>query len=455
MPPFPMLIRVLAALVALGLSWLVPALAEAQPIKNIEVVDNTKTTDETVILIADISKGDNFNPRMVNRIRSDLVSSGLFKSVNITYSPVPGGVKLIISARDKHSWIVAPTYYNQPTNKGGGFGFGENNLFGENKKLLLYGQVATGDTFFIGAYIDPSIRGTRFKWQLDLYLKRERSIEYAPPNEFFDTPREVRHAKLNYFNGGLTGGIHLFRGASAEVRLRGAWVSYDDIALANGATMSDVTDNPTMSQVPAPGGEGYDISSELTLEYDRRANWYGITHGNRYRILFGRSVQGVSDFDYWHTSAEFLRARRYFQSHNLILKTSLSYGDTLPFQQELTAGGTGLRGYKNDQFRGNLAAKANVEYSLQALSVKGVSLRLLGFLDSGYTAFIDTDRASQFRNYLPGHDQLGAAPFKNTVGIGTRLYVRQIVLPLLGLDLGYGIERKAFEIYLAIGLTDV
>jgi len=41
--------------------------------------------------------------------------------------------------------VIAPAAYNQPTNKGVGAGFGENNLFGENKKLLLYGQVATGD----------------------------------------------------------------------------------------------------------------------------------------------------------------------------------------------------------------------------------------------------------------------------------------------------------------------
>jgi len=38
--------------------------------------------------------------------------------------------------------------------------------------------------------------------------------------------------------------------------------------------------------------------------------------------------------------------------------------------------------------------------------------------------------------------------------VGTRLYLRQIVLPLLGLDFGYGLEARDFQIYLAIGLTD-
>jgi hypothetical protein len=58
------------------------------------------------------------------------------------------------------------------------------------------------------------------------------------------------------------------------------------------------------------------------------------------------------------------------------------------------------------------------------------------------------------RHYLPASDARGLSPFKNSVGLGTRLYLRQIVLPLLGLDFGYGLEARDYQIYLAIGLTD-
>ena len=40
------------------------------------------------------------------------------------------------------------------------------------------------------------------------------------------------------------------------------------------------------------------------------------------------------------------------------------------------------------------------------------------------------------------------------MGAGIRLYVRQVVLPLLGLDFGYGLESGGVEVYFAIGLTD-
>jgi hypothetical protein len=44
--------------------------------------------------------------------------------------------------------------------------------------------------------------------------------------------------------------------------------------------------------------------------------------------------------------------------------------------------------------------------------------------------------------------------FKNSVGVGTRLFLRQVVIPLLGVDFGYGLESGDFKVYLAIGLTD-
>jgi outer membrane protein assembly factor BamA len=125
----------------------------------------------------------------------------------------------------------------------------------------------------------------------------------------------------------------------------------------------------------------------------------------------------------------------------------------MPFQQEFTSGGTSMRGYLNDQFRGDSRMLANLEYSFPLFTIYGLSFRGLGFFDSSYTAFF-TNSDNTERNYLPGTDIHGLAPFKNSVGLGTRLYLRQIVLPLLGVDFGYGLEARDFQIYLAIGLTD-
>jgi outer membrane protein insertion porin family len=447
-----------AVVVSLGLTAVMAVLARparADRIADIVVEDNTKSTPETVILIADIEVGDDWDGAVAERVKLDLVSSGLFKDVNVWWDNIPGGVRVHLVAKDKHSWVIAPAFYNQPTNKGGGIGFGENNLFGENEKLLLYGQIATGDSFFIGAYIDPSIAGTRFHWQYDVWLKTGRIIEYAPPREWRDDPEPLRESRLNYLNQGLKVGLSLWKALSLDFRGRGAWVSYSRWGPVKGATAAEITGDPEATETPRPGGEGWDVSGIVELGIDTRANWYGLSQGHRFLLSYERSAPGMgSDFNYSLMQFRIERHRRYFERHNLILKASAALGRNLPFQQELQTGGTAMRGWKNGQFRGDTRVTANVEYSVPFFTIYGVSIRGLAFWDSAYTTFTSSDERAAHRDYLPGSEARGLAPFKNSVGLGTRLFMRQIVLPLLGLDFGYGLERGDYEIYLAIGLTD-
>jgi len=430
--------------------------ASADKIKAIEIANNTKTTDETVLLIARVEVGDDFAPEDVARVTSALKASGLFNEdkVAVFTTPMIGGVKLTILAKDKHSWIIAPTVYNQPTNKGGGVGFGENNLFGTNKKLLLYGQIATGDSFFLGAYVDPAIKGSRFRWGYDVFLRRERLIEYAVPQKFKGDTLPVRQSKLNYLNSGLRIGMNVFGKFFLDVRARGANVFYDDVKLAEDATLADVTPDPMATVVPNPGREGWDLSTEVILQKNTRASWLGISEGDIYQVAYETSLDGLgSDFSYWYTTVSYLRARRFYKKHNWIIRGQFAYGKNVPVQHEFTSGGVRLRGYKNDQMRGNVMGVVNAEYSLPLFAIKGFGVRALAFWDTSYTAFVNTGR-NMSRNYLPRHEHKGLAPFKNSVGIGTRVFARSIILPLLGVDVGYGLERGAFEVYLAIGLTD-
>jgi len=435
-----------------------PQAADASEVKEIVVYENSKTTDDTVVYIAGVDTGDEIDEEELQKIEKRLVSSGLFKEVKVYTSPMSGGVRLNIDAKDKHSWAVAPTYYNQPTNKGFGFGFGENNLFGENKKLLLYGQVATGETFFIGALVDPQMWNSPFKAQLDVFLRSARIFEFNAPTEYWDRddPTEkTRKSRLQYLNAGVSMGINFFRVVSFDFRLRGAHVSYKDTELVEGAEIDDIEGAIDPDDIPTPGAEGWDVSGDIDLKISTIANWYGISTGTRLHLSYERALEALgSEFDYWLGSIGLTKAIKLLETHNLILKTGVAYGKDLPFQQEFTSGGTGLRGYKGNQFRGDFKVSARVEHSFELINIKGVALRLLGFYDGAYTRFLDEDNGA-FRNYMTGHDVDGLAPLRNAVGVGTRLYIRQLVLPLLGVDLGYGIESGGFEFFLAIGLTDV
>ncbi|TMQ17039.1 MAG: hypothetical protein E6J91_10750 [Deltaproteobacteria bacterium] len=454
------------ASVSLAMALAIARIAAADTtIRDIVIEGNTKTTTDTVELIAKIEVGDDWTSDMMDRIKADLVSSGLFREVDgfweacgPTTTPKcdETGVRVHLTVRDKHSWVIAPTFYNQPTNTGGGVGFGENNLFGENQKLLLYGQVATGDSFFVGAWVIPALGGTRFYAQLDTLLKTARVIEYSPAHGYTDIPVPVRQSRLNYLNAGVKLGIELFRGLKLDARLRGAHVGFQDIhAVTTDPGQFDM--GVDLMNPPRPGKEGWDISNELSLALDRRADWYGVQTGYRYQTSIEYSVPALgSDFHYYIYNLSLWKGVQVLERHNLIARANINVGHHLPFQQEFTMGGTSMRGYLNDQFRGDLRVMANVEYSFPLFTVAGLSVRGLGFFDSGYTTFL-TSTTNDERSYLPKSDRDAnstLAPFKNSAGVGTRLYLRQIVIPLLGVDFGYGLEARDLQLYLAIGLTN-
>jgi outer membrane protein assembly factor BamA len=453
--------------VSFAIAFAIARLATAETIRDIVIEGNTKTTNDTVELIAGISVGDDWAKEMLEQIKRDLVSSGLFRDVEAFWeacSPTTtpkcdeAGVRVHLTVHDKHSWVIAPAFYNQPTNTGGGIGFGENNLFGENQKLLLYGQIATGDSFFIGAWVIPRLWGSRFYSQIDTFLKTSRVIEYEPAHGYLDNPSAIRQSRLNYLNAGFKLGVDLFWGIKLDARLRGAKVSYGDVK-AQTTDPAKISNDPLVdiNNPPPPGKEGWDISNELSLAIDRRADWYGVRTGYRYQTSFEYSVPALgSEFHYYIYNLSLWRGVQVLERHNLIAKANLNVGHHLPFQQEFTMGGTSMRGYLNDQFRGDLRALVNLEYSFPLITVAGLGIRGLGFLDSGYTTFISSTTNDE-RNYLAHsarEDNGVFAPFKNSVGVGTRLYLRQIVIPLLGVDFGYGLEARDFQLYLAIGLTN-
>ena len=57
--------------------------AHAANVKEIVVFENSKTTDDTVIYIANVDKGDDVGPEDLQKIKERLVSSGLFKEVEV------------------------------------------------------------------------------------------------------------------------------------------------------------------------------------------------------------------------------------------------------------------------------------------------------------------------------------------------------------------------------------
>jgi outer membrane protein assembly factor BamA len=412
------------------------------PIVGFAVRGDSKVKPRTVGYLAHVALGDRVGPGDLPRIQQALISSGLFEQVDAALEPAPGGVRLVATLDDKHSWIIAPTVFYLPGRRSVGVGFAENNFRGENKKVLLYGQLGDRESLFFGTFLDPRVRGTKLIFRGDVFLYRRINDEYANLARDPTDARIARSSTATYLGGGLLAGWQHRWWLSTDVRLRGARVTFRD---------GRYGEEPDVA-VPVPQSDGWDVSAQGRATLDRRQHRHGVTWGPYLQLMLDTTIPGLDDYDYTLAQLRAYYSWRFFAEHQLELRVLGNAGYHLPFHEDTTLGGApDLRGYAVDRYRGDTRLVYRTEYSVPLAKWRSFAFRAIGFWDSGYVAF-QFPRPGGDRDYLPS--QLDTAFFRNDVGAGLRIYVGAVVLPLLGLDFAYGIEGRATEIYFELGLTD-
>ncbi|MEO8699645.1 MAG: BamA/TamA family outer membrane protein [Kofleriaceae bacterium] len=410
-------------------------------IVDFDVRGKSKLTIRALRYLSHYEEGDAVRRRDIPKIVRALISSELFETVAVTFEDAPGGVMVVATLKDKHSWVVAPTFYFLSGKRSLGVGYAENNFRGNNQKFLMYGQVGERDSLFFGTFLDNNVRGTDLTLRADVYVYKRILDEYVNPVDDPTNDEIARTTESYYLGAGFLLGWNFDWWAIADLRLRGAYVYYQDPHAPDG------------SALPAPSIDGYDFTSQFRLTLDARHHYFGVTWGPYLQLFAETSIPGLDDYDY---SSALLRAYyswRLFTEHQLELRTNLQVGRHLPIHEELVLGGPiDLRGYALDQFRGDARAMFRVEYSVPITKWKFFAFRAIGFWDTGYIGFQFRDPDGR-RNYLEGQAN-NTSWARNDVGLGLRIYVKRIVLPLLGLDFAYGIEGKAPEVYFQVGLTD-
>jgi outer membrane protein assembly factor BamA len=425
--------------------------APPRRIAGFAVRGDSKVRPKTLGYLSHTEIGDLIGPDDLPRIEQALLSSELFETVSVTLEPAPGdpgpdpksprgvsGVIVVATCVDKLSWIVAPTAFALPGNLAFGAGYVENDFRGTGQKYLLYGQIGTQTSLFFGTFLDPSYHGTKLTWRTDLYAYRRLIREYANPP---DDPRSVdivRTTAATYLSAGALIGWNFLWWLVGDLRLRAAHLAFHDTRDAAGQVMAH------------PQKDGWDITLQMHLTLDHRHHRYGVTWGSYVQLHLEPSIPGLNSYDYQYALLRAYHSWRLFEDHELELRAIVNGGRHLPIHEEVALGGAGdLRGYNVDQFRGDTRAVFRGEYSVPLFKWRFFAFRAIGFIDAGYVGF--HNRRSD-RDYLP--NQLGRGYVRSDVGTGLRIYLNNIVLPLLGLDFGYGIEGHSPEIYFEVGLTD-
>jgi outer membrane protein assembly factor BamA len=442
----------------------------------VRVVDNSKTDPNTIQEIAGVSEGALVTQRDLDLFRARLLESGLFRDVDVTTERGPAGVTVVIAAQDRISWFIAPTFSYSADAYGGGVAFGETNLFGWQKKVVGYGALSNTTGTIVGAYLDPSIRGTWAYYQLEGFYLRDEVYEYAPagvPRLGITYATVARITRIDSGGGGATFGVRWWRKLKTEGRLGVRHVRYLDPKYPQG-----VVPAPGFDLAPRGAGtDGTNFSGRVAGGWDSRATIHGVQSG---LALLGAYEAGLTplggQFGYQKISANCLWALRFFKEHNLILRLSGFVTRDEPFFEEYESGGTGLRGYFARQFRGDTRLFGSAEYQFPIFRVWGLHLRGLGFYDSNLSWFSQPPTCSgagpstegpcadgypyaerragdgHVRYFLPGQEfTLDRGAWRNGVGGGVRFYLKTIAMPLVGVDYGYGLEDRQHQVYITVG----
>ncbi len=453
--------RILACLAAAALVVAAPraAIAIGEVIRDVRVIDNARTDEDTIRSISGIKPGDTMELTTLESVRERLNTTGLFAEVNVYWEPYRDGVRVNIVVRDKFPWAPVPTFSYTAGNISAGLLVAHGNLFGGGKRGIIGGRISTADSGAILAYQDPAVFGSWAFFQFsaamqDLTLPEFPKIRPSPI-------AAVRETNLRTYTFSSRIGIAWWR----RVRTSIGWAIDRTIV---GWVRSNEELFPGYQGLPPPaeGGRRSVLSGELTFDF--RAREHAVMWGPALSFGYDQGHPrwgGEDKFRYWKARASFEYGLRFFRRHNFIFRTAGYKGSNLPFWAENAVGGGNLRGYLHQEFAGDTQANGQIEYHFPIVSILKLDVRGLVFSDAAAiyyaklpplneagTEYLPRDDGRRFlppEFVVPGFD--AKRDVHTSVGGGLRFFLRSVAVPLVGVDFGYGFRDKSIRMVLIVG----
>lgn len=349
-----------------------------------KVKGNTKTKERVILREMRQKPGEPFNSKLARRSMQRVYNLGFFEDVNIKMNPGvdPNAVVMELDVTEKRT---------------GSFGIGA----GYSSEDGVVGMVSIGDTNFRGtgdaislsyetSGDDTDAHGYTFSYRRPWLDSKEtvgtfriynRTYEY----DDYDESGDLKETYMRKYSGGeLTFGRPVSEYSTNYLTLRNRKDSYvkhvDDGNLGDRST-------------PVYEGwrrDNFGTTRSVTFEHvtDTRDNVYNPMSGSRLS-LSGEFAGFGGDFDFQKYTVDgqrYIRAGR-SQVFALRARYGVGTGDISEFNQYRIGGQGSLRGYREDQFRGDREFLGTVEYRFPV--VKKVQGALFtdwgGAWDSGLT----------------------------------------------------------------------
>lgn len=417
-------------------------------VEGFKVKGNVKTKDYVVTREMKLKKGEPFNAKAARRSMQRVYNLGYFEDVNIKLNPgrEPNGVEVEISVVEMNTGTFGiGAGYSNADGFVGMVSIGDKNFRGIGDKINLRWEFGGEDNKnYDFSYTRPWLDDKETSATINLY---DITNEYADYNidgdeiarydkkrrgqEITFSRRTHNEFVSNYIT--IKNRDDIYKGEADGYENDPNQYYEDQFYKKNEdgtITKSDKYEDWMPKTAAERRKENFGVTRSITFGrvYDSRDNVYDPHEGKRigYSVEWAGGMGGDFDFTKW--TADW---RYYFRAGGesvwaLNLGAGYASGD-MPLSQRFTMGGSDtLRGYEDDQFRGNSMLKATLEYRFPIVKkVQGVL-----FTDNGYA----WDKRHE--------DEFDMGLIKNSYGVGLRI---NSPLGPVKLDYGYGEDGGKFH----------
>lgn len=399
-------------------------------IEDYRVKGNTKTKDYVIIREMRMKKGEPFNAKLARRSMQKIYNLGYFEDVNIRLNPgqMPNTVSVEISVVETSTGTFGiGAGYSDADGFLGMVSIGDKNFLGigdsVNARWEFGGDSETKSNFEV-SYVKPWIDDKETTAGLTFYNMTNEYIDYNRDGNEIARYYKKRIGEELFFsrvtdNEFITNMITL---KNRDDKYKGPVDGYDNHQYFEGID-DGVSQGESVAEARRKRNFGSTRSITLSRILDTRDNIYDPREGKRTSYSVEVANFG-GDFNFEKYQADYRYYYRMGKDYVWALNLGAGYANgDMPLSQRFAVGGSDiLRGYKDDQFKGNSMLKGSLEFRYPIIKkVQGVF-----FTDTAYAWSKDYDETD-----------FDLSDMKHSIGLGLRI---NSPLGPIKLDYGYRLD---------------
>ncbi len=329
-------------------------------VEDIVVKGNTKTKAHVVIREMRTKKGQPFNTKDARRSMQKLYNLGFFEDVNLKLQPgkTPGGTVLEVAiVEQKTGTFSIGGGYSASDGLIGIITVGDKNFRGTGDNVSVHwefgGKASTTGNYSV-SYQKPWIDSKQTSLGFTVYNMINQYNDY-------DVNGDTKSTYNRRYRGfDITLGRPVNDNLSHYITLKNRWDEY--VEWVSGGNYQDPA-SPIYDPNYIKNNFGLTRSIILSRVFDSRDSNTNPSEGTRYS-LSGEFAGLGGDFNFGKYTADLRHYWKVGKSQVVAARGMLGYGTgSLPYMQQFIAGGIDtLRGYRDDQFRGNRVFTTSFEY---------------------------------------------------------------------------------------------